>query len=215
MSLPHLERVALSSGQESLHKTDGYDSSGALHRYCPRAKLTELSGDNRCARTTMAVSALLDTQRNGEPSAWVQFRGAALYPPDLSHNGVDLSSLAVVMIEEKKGHFGLLKAAEILMRSRAFGLVIIDLGQSKLRTTKVAWQGRLLALAREHHTAVILITDKSTGTGSLGPLVALRIEPRRARIGPGVFSVEPVLLKNKLGMPEALPMKLGAPWGLK
>ena len=49
------------------------------------------------------------------------------------------------------------------------------------------WQARLAALARIHASRVVVLTR----AGSLGPMVGLRVEPRRVRQAPGVFEVQP------------------------
>lgn len=181
----------------------------------PVAKLIEVSGDNRCAKRTTAVSALLEAQTRGELTAWVQYANGSLYPPDLDASGVDLRGVAVILIPPTEREYTLLKAAEVLLRSGAIGLVVVDLGKSSLRNTDTAWQGRLLGLAREHHATVVMLTEKSQTIGSLGPLVSLRIEPQRQRHQPGVFTIEQCLVKNKIGLPEPLPQQLRGPWGLR
>ncbi len=181
----------------------------------PKQRLVEISGDNRAFKRTVAVSALLQAQQQGETSAWIQYDGGTLYPPDLHVSGVDFRGLAVVQIPQKESPFSLFKAAELLLRSGAMGLVVVDLGEAKLRNTDTAWQGRLLSLSREHHCTVVLMTDKTSKVGSLGPLISLRIEPQWHRVSRGRFAVEYVYLKNKIGAPEPPPQILRAPWGLR
>jgi hypothetical protein len=160
-----------------------------------------------------AVSAVRTVQSQGEPVAWIQQARGALYPPDLADCGVDLTALPVIHVPRSAGEHGPLKAAEWLLRSGAFGLVVLDLRESHLRRD-AAWQGRLLALAREHRSRVVLLGE-SAGR-SLGPLVGVRIEPRRLRVGPGLFVVEHRLLKNKQGLAlEGSAEHRRAPWGLK
>jgi hypothetical protein len=64
-----------------------------------------------------------------------------------------------------------------------------------------AWQGRLLALARQHHSAVVLLTHKPAHADSLGALVSLRVEPQRQSQGDlRLFELSPRVLKNKQGL---------------
>ena len=178
--------------------------------------LSEVSGDNTCARTTMAIAALLQAQGRGEPTAWVQFVGGALYPPDLALNGVDLRSLAVVRIPSRAGYVGLFKATELLLRSGGIGMVVVDFGGAQRPVIcATAWQGRLSALAREHRASVLFITDKTLAMGSLGPLVSLRLQPQRLRRGRCAFAVQCLYVKNKLGLQPAPPLLFQAPWGLR
>jgi len=179
----------------------------------PPGKLVELSGERDAACVSAAVGAVLLAQAEKEPVAWIQPAGGPLYPPDLADCGVDLGALPVVHVPRAAGEPGPLKAAELLLRSGAFGLVVLDLRESRPRRD-AAWQGRLLALAREHRTRVVLLG--AAGAGSLGPLVGIRIEPRRIRVGPGLFVVKHHLLKNKEGLPlEGTAEHRRGPWGLR
>lgn len=169
-------------------------------------RLVELSApvQGPGARTSTAVSLLRRAQREGETTAWVQPVGGPLYPPDLHEAGIDLDALVVVHVPVAEGAAGLGKAAELLLRSGAFGLVVVDLGalSAGSRTaSRTSWQGRLLGLARQHEGRVLLLTDKDAHADSLGPLIGLRVEPRRTRAADGAFAVEPHVLKNKSGAP--------------
>ena len=78
-----------------------------------------------------------------------------------------------------------------------------------------AWQARLAGLARAHGSRVVLLTRGSERRGSLGPMVGVRLAPRRERRGVGVFAVRPEVLKHKGGPPCAPPPELRrGPWGL-
>ena len=171
-------------------------------------RLVELSSPSPGvgARTSTAVSLLRRAQREGETTAWIQPQGGLLYPPDLHDAGLDLEALVVVHVPLAEGAAGIGKAAELLLRSGAFGLVVVDLGalEAGARTaSRTSWQGRLLGLARQHEARVLLLTDKPAHADSLGPLVGLRVEPRRHREPNGTFAVEPHVLKNKSGAPVA------------
>lgn len=171
-----------------------------LAALCTPGRLVELSApiQGPGARTSTAVALLRKVQREGETTAWIQPEDGPLYPPDLHEAGVDLEALVVVHIPVAEGSAGLGRAAELLLRSEAFGLVVVDLGALPSRT---AWHGRLLGLARQHESRVLLLTDKPSHADSLGPLVGLRVEPRRAPHVGGGFNVEHHVLKNKSGAP--------------
>lgn len=192
-----------------------------LAEQIPAGKLVEISGGYSSARLTAAVSIVLQAQREGETTAWVQPQGGSLFPPDLDESGVDLDSLVVVHVALDRDCYAIPKAAEFLLRSGAFGLVVLDMTSGEQpflpsANKNTAWQGRLLGLAREHLSRVVCLTDTPGHAASLGPLVALRIEVRRARIGPGLFSIRPQLLKNKLGFClGTVEQPRRAPWGLR
>jgi len=181
----------------------------------PHAKLIEVSGHQGCARMTTAVAAVLQAQAEEETVAWLQLTDGPLYPPDLLDSGIDLDALVVVQIPAHETPFGLLKAAEILLRSGSLGLAVLDLSQCQGLAGQTAWQGRLLSLAREHNSRLLLLTHTHTNHASLGPLVGLRFEPRRIRQSPGIFAVQPYVLKNKSGLPmTSTLLSRRGPWGL-
>lgn len=169
----------------------------------PPGRLVEITaGHPTSAQTTTAVTCLLNAQARGETAAWVQARGGSLYPPDLDDSGVDLDALVVVHVPAAAGPHGPFKAAEILLRSGGFGMVVVDCGKSPI-PTELSWQSRLLALAREHASSVLLLTPANA---SLGSLIAFRIEPRRVRVGNGRFAIEHLVHKDKMGTLASLAL---------
>lgn len=200
------------------------EEAAPLHALVPPGRLVELSTplEGAGARTSTAVALLRRAQREGETTAWIQPTGGMLYPPDLHEGGIDLEALVVVHVPVTEGMAGLGKAAEMLLRSGAFGLVVVDLGAlesaphgagKRAATKRTAWQGRLLGLARQHEVRVLLLTDKPSDADSLGPLIGLRVEPRRSARDDGSFCVEHHVLKNKSGAPvnPATERFVGAP----
>src|SRR5262245_13238621 len=95
-------------------------------------RLVELSGvvDGACARLSTAIAVVHRVQAEGDTAAWIQPDGGPLYPPDLAEAGIDLDALVVVHVPSAAlPHtlcVGLCKAAELLLRSSAFGLVVVD-----------------------------------------------------------------------------------------
>ncbi len=176
----------------------------------PEGRLTELSGAAGSARTSLALEAVRAAQADGEPVAWIQTAGGLLYPPDASTCGVDLHALVVVHLPAERGEAGIFRAAEILLRSGAFGLVVADLRGAVRATTGM--QSRLASLAREHGSRVLLITERTAAAESLGPLVGLRVEPARTPLGGGRFAVDPVVLKCKQGPLALAAERRRGPW---
>jgi recombination protein RecA len=193
----------------------------------------ELSGGTgACARFSFAVSLVIRAQERGEPVAWVQFETGSLFPPDLSEAGVDLASLVIVQVpkihqgaspvrsgpaprarnrsEQQRAHaYELARATELLLRSGAFGLVVVDM--TKGLPSGDAWLGRLASLARTHGSRVALITSSDASSASAGPLVSLRVEPRREHRGHGRYSIRAAILKDKRGLDEKLGVKSARP----
>ena len=180
----------------------------------PVGRLIEIASGPAGAQMTTAVACLRQAQAQGETAAWVQRAGGSLYPPDLADSGIDLDALLIVNVPLSAGAYGSAKAAELLLRSGGFGMVVMDLLHVPLQSD-TAWQGRLLGLAREHHSWLLLLSDGSTHAGSLGPLVSLCLEPQRRRVERGQFSIEHRVRKDKSGLLCALAKEQRrGPWGL-
>ncbi len=89
-------------------------------------QLLELSGGGP-GKLSTAARLVARAQAEGEPVAWVAARGGAgFYPPDFARAGVDLARLVVVRVPPEQGSRALVRASEVLLRSGAFGLVVID-----------------------------------------------------------------------------------------
>lgn len=173
-----------------------------------------------------------------------------LFPPDLERSGIDLEALVVANIpcpppnsakkstarssvrsrydESRERHARQsaeqCRAAELLLRSGAFGLVVIDLTNGPPKGPPASWQGRLLGLARQYGSRLVLLTSHAASDPSLGPLVGLRVVSRLRRLPaqperpqPSVqFFVDYEILKNKSGGPlETISDLRRGPWGLR
>jgi recombination protein RecA len=171
-----------------------------LAEQLPVGRLIELVGGAGSARFTAAVGCLRMAQTRGETAAWVQRAGGALFPPDLSASGVDLDALVVVQVPARAGAHGPVKAAELLLRSGGFGMVVVDLSAEAPDGALVrdaAWPGRLLGMAREHGSWLVLLGPGGVRRGAFGPLVSLCVEPRRVHVEAGDFELEPHVHKDK------------------
>ncbi len=147
-------------------------------------RLVEVSALGASAVLTAAVELVLEAQVDGEPVAWISLPPASFYPPDLADRGVDLDALIVVRAPDALAAG---RAADRLLRSGAFGLVVIDLGPGGSGVElPLALQGRLVGLAQRHDAALVCLTEKSAEAGSLGSMVSLRAEALRVRDKGGV-----------------------------
>lgn len=154
-------------------------------------RLVEISGQEATAALTLAFGLVLEAQRQGEPVAWVTPRENSFYPPDAAEGGVDLDALVVVRVPDARV---VARAAERLVRSGAFGLIVLDVGAAKIPTPL---QARLAGLAQKHHTALVCLTEKERKTPSLGSLVSLRVQAQRTRTPEGQFTCTLTVLKDK------------------
>ncbi len=173
-------------------------------------RLVEVTGTEDTAALTMVVRLLLDAQQQGEQTAWVACTGSLPFPPDLLENGLDLQALVVVRVPELLAGA---RAADSLIRSGAFGLVVVDAeGPPRLPTPVLA---RLASLAQRHHTALIFLTQSrapshptsagADGTSPLGSLISLRVRARRQRLAADRFRCWLEVLKDK---------RRGPTWGV-
>ncbi len=166
-----------------------------------RGRLVELSARGATATLTAAIDLVLEAQTLSEPVAWLVLGNGTFYPPDVAESGVDLAALVVIRAADATGAAG---AAERVLRSGAFGLVVLDLGGHVPGTRgtndiSMVHQGRLVTLAQAHDAAVVCITDKAADTPSLGSLVSLRAEALRVRApgSRGDFELTVRALKDK------------------
>lgn len=159
-------------------------------------QITELCAQGASGTVTLAMRLVYQAQCALEPAAWVTLRSRCFYPPDARENGVDLEALAVVRVPDPAD---LGKAADYLVRSGAFGLVVLDVGPGRALTEKHLT--RLLGLARKHGTAIVCLTAKPETAPSLGAVVSLRGPVRRNRRQAGQFELELRAVKDKRRAP--------------
>lgn len=174
-----------------------------------RGRLVELSARGASGTLTAAVELIGEAQAQGEPVAWLTPGTRTFYPPDVAESGVDLEALVVVRAPDATA---IARAAERLLRSGAFGLVVLDLGDRVDLSMQI--QGRLVTLAQTHDAAIVCLTEKTGDTASLGSLISLRAEALRAR-DHGEFAVTLRALKDKRRGPGwAHTIKRRGPAGL-
>ena len=161
-----------------------------------RGRLCEISGNAGGAPLTMAFRLVYEAQRAGEPAAWVGRHDSTFYPPDVSATGVDLAALAVAWAPDLRSAAG---AADLLLRSGAFGLVLLDVGAGP--RLSIPAQTRLAGLAKQHRTALVCLTEKEDDRPSLGSLVSLRVHAVRGERDEGRFRCEILAVKDKRGGP--------------
>jgi recombination protein RecA len=185
--------------------------------------ITEISGPAPAAGLTAAARLVRDAQERGEPAAWIAAGGSLFYAPDLHDWGVDLAALPVARVS---GAIAAARAAECLLRSGAFALIILDLGctssplasrsisPSPARTCAFAptrganpftrsttlpttVQVRLAALCRRHEVALLLLAQKPEGTPPVASMAILRAEGTVRKTGFNRFTSELQVVKDK------------------
>lgn len=93
-------------------------------------RLVEIHGEHGGV-LSLAARLVHDAQRRGETAAWVLARDTSFFPPDLADGGIDLEGLVVVRTSVPGGGA---RAADLLVRSGAFGLVVLELGVGRRST---------------------------------------------------------------------------------
>jgi len=172
--------------------------------------LVEISGGSASAALTLACRLVFDAQTQGEPVVWLAPHGTVFFPPDAATAGIDLDALIVVRPSDPRGT---LRAADQLVRSGGFGLVVLDLvdvrrgrleNHARFGAGVSGALNRLAGLARQHGAAVLFVTAKSADAPSLGPLVAVRVEAVRGeRLGEHFGCEARVLRDKRRGAPAA------------
>ena len=134
-----------------------------------RGILAELSEHAASGALSFAADLISEAQSQNDPVAWVAGTDSIFYPPDLAERGVDLQGVAVV---RTGGGEEALLAAEWLLRSGAFGLVVVDWeGQDQASDASL---GRLLKLAEKSAAGVLFLTSRKPSQPSLGSRISLR-----------------------------------------
>lgn len=160
------------------------DASSTLALRELAGRLCELSSAANGAALTVAFRLVLDAQAAAEPVAWVTPVDASFFPPDAADGGVDLAALIVVRAPDRDA---VARTADPLLRSGAFGLVVLDIGSVR---PPLPLQSRLLGLAQKHDTAVVFLTEAEPLSGnreaaSLGSLISWRAVATRTRCAEG------------------------------
>jgi recombination protein RecA len=160
-------------------------------------RFVELSSEGASCVLTLAMGLVLEAQRQSEPVAWLGSDASVFHPSDAAETGVDLEALVLVRIKssETKLVSRIAVSAERLLRSGAFGLLVLDLGKGAVLPQPL--QTRLLGLAQKHHAALVCLTEKRVDDPSLGSLVSLRAQAVRSWVGADSFACEARILKDK------------------
>lgn len=154
-------------------------------------RLVELESAGASAAWTAAAALVLDAQCTGEPVVWITRPDAFVYPPDLVAHGVDLGGLTVVRLT---GTEAMLRATDCLLRSGAFGLVVLDLGAAAEIPLPV--QVRLQGLAKKHDAALLCLCGRER-SGTRSSFASLRGVSTRARVSDGRFACSLKMVKDK------------------
>jgi recombination protein RecA len=152
----------------------------------------EVSGGHAGASLTLVLRLVLEAQRQGEPAVWVVGATGSFFPPDAAEVGIDLAALIVVRAGATPPA---VRAADHLLRSGGFGLIVLDFGVDT--RVPIHAQTRLVGLAKKHGTALLCITEKEDHLPSLGSLVSLRVQTARTERDGDRYRCEARAVKDK------------------
>jgi recombination protein RecA len=138
------------------------------------------------------MALVRDAQLRGEPAAWIGVGGSVFYPPDVAASGIDLEALPVVRAADKRAGA---RAADHLLRSGGFGVVVMDLGPD--HSLHISMQSRLAGLAKKHRTLLLCLTRKDTEAPSIGSLVSIRAEATVEKSGFDRYAWQVHVIKDK------------------
>jgi recombination protein RecA len=163
-----------------------------------RGRLTEISAWENPAALSSAMMLVREAQCVGEPTAWVGRASDTFFPLDAAAYGVDLAALIVVRLERISDAP---RAADMLIRSGGFGLVVIDLSDTSPVSIPMPLLSRLVRLSHVSKVATICLTRKPAHTSSLGSLTSLYGRARRVWSSEGSPGIRIDVLKDKLHAP--------------
>ncbi len=136
-----------------------------------RGRLCELVSHGRTPLLSAAMRLLHQAQCEAQPVAWIAAGVAPFYPPDMAASGIDLSALPVIRTTDlRRG----LRVVDTLLRSGAFGLVVLDFGNNG--PVPMPAQTRLLGLVRKYDCALLFLSRSESRQHRQGTLVSLRGE---------------------------------------
>ena len=191
---PHLVRAA--DLQPDLSSPGDEQDGSGFDLETLRGRLVELSSGRSSACLSLSCTMLLEAQKHSTPVVWISVTRDSFYPPDLAANGIDLSLLPVVWAPDIRAA---VRAADQLLRTGAFGLLVIDLYRNGRLPAPL--QARLARLAGHHGCTVCFLTVKPEAAPSLGSMISLYARVSRSRIAAGRFRLDLQVVKDKRRAP--------------
>lgn len=154
--------------------------------------MIEISGDGASARTTIAAKLTLEAQERRELVAWIVRPQTCFFPPDMAAAGIDLEALIVICLEPLAAR---LKAVEYLLRSKAFGLIVVSMEDKASIPSRA--QLRFASCTNASGTVLLFLTAKPSLTGSLGFAISTHGHVARTREQAGAFRCALTIEKDK------------------
>lgn len=138
-----------------------------------QGRLIEVSEAGFFGALSVVTGLMHQVQGRGELVAWVASGNSVFFPGDLVARGLDVEALPVLFLPHGQAA---LQAADLLLRSGAFGLLVVD-GAGEALSESVL--GRLAKVAEDRQTTLVFLTRKADTDPSLASQVSLRVAVRR------------------------------------
>lgn len=156
-------------------------------------RLTQIVNTPSAPAVSAVFFIVAEAVTSKEPLIWINQSNIVFFPPDLERMGIPPSLVPIVRSRDTRGT---LRSIEHVLRSGAYGLVVVNTGGS----FSVA-QGRLGTFARlvdMHGTALIFITEEDEDRApSLGSGISLQCSVRLKKTGANTFGVRITAVKDK------------------
>ncbi len=187
-------------------------------------RLVEVVGGARSLRLAWLAQLTTQVQAAGDVAIWLHTLESTPFPPDLQRAGVTLDRLPMLRLPDLQAQ---LRAADVLLRSGAFGLCAIDATAASQRALDASRSldnalGRLLGLCQKHAAALVFLTPEPAEHGTQQEnqgflqtsLVSLRLTVARDREDPRRLRLD--VKKDKRRGPATLRAEVsGGPDGLE
>jgi hypothetical protein len=137
----------------------GVSEIDSLSGGLPRGAITEIFGPASSGRTSLMLSALSHATRQEEACAVVDTNNS-FDPQSASKAGADLEQLLWLRCDNHLEHA--FKAADMILQSGGFGLVVLDLGDlpaSQARKIISSWWYRFRRVVENKPTALLVIAQ--------------------------------------------------------
>ncbi|MDQ2908127.1 MAG: hypothetical protein M3R44_02120 [Candidatus Eremiobacteraeota bacterium] len=194
---------AFTLAEESIVRSGFAELDAALGGGFPRGAMATLEGMPGSGRSAVAARLLAGATANGGLGALIEMPHGpegAFYPPALLAAGVDLARLLIVHPSDAAG---VARAADIVLRSAAFGVVVLP----AVALRAAVWT-RLGSLT--HRANAVLIALGVEASLELRYFASLRVRLRATEVrfaGSGLFGtlagigIEAAILKHKHAAP--------------
>lgn len=163
----------------------------------PRRAVSEVLGPAACGKTTLVAHAVAAVTRARRLAAWIDPRGEA-YPPAFARAGVELPRLLWVRPNGRPDVTQSLWAAEVLLQSAAFEVVVLDAsglvfepherggaGPKERATARMALERRAVVLRTAAETAgvaLVVLGERGLPAPGAPPALTLEVAARTAHV---------------------------------